>query len=165
MSGGRVRIGTGQGEIRLLRAAHEALVAIRPAPLAPASEWRAYYYHSASTYREISRVDTGNASEALYWAEREHEKAQRSLDEIPTDAIGTGPHKVVRFRSLDALCRELDDTHPRISAQPSVWLTYHQSCAELFAAVAEIDRWNHHLALYYAEKSRRAAREIQGKEV
>ncbi|GLZ38524.1 AMED_5909 family protein [Actinokineospora sp. NBRC 105648] len=163
MSAARVRVGTGPGEIRLLRAAHKALVAIRPAPSAPVSDWRKYYYHSAATYRKISQVDAGNVTEALYWAEREHEKAQRPLDKIPTDAIGTGPHKV-RFRSLDALCRELDDTHPSMNAQPSVWLTYHEYCAELFAAVAEIDRWNHHLALYYADKSRQAAREIRSKE-
>ncbi|PPK61878.1 AMED_5909 family protein [Actinokineospora auranticolor] len=144
--------------VRTLRDAHVALVAVRPVVSDPPLDWRSYYYRSATVYREVAATDPDHANEALYWAEREHEKAQRPLDKIPTDVVDSGPVGRVRLHSLDALCQDLDGTLPPRGGRSAA---YHLACAELFAVVSEIDRFNHHQARYYADKSRRDAREAK----
>ena len=60
---------------RTLMEAHNALVCIRPGRDAPLVQWQAYYHRSAALYAEIAEIDRGHHHEALYWAERELEKA------------------------------------------------------------------------------------------
>lgn len=56
--------------------AHDALVRIRPKSDAPLAAWKAYYERSVALYLEIAEIDRGHHHEALYWAEREQEKAK-----------------------------------------------------------------------------------------
>src|SRR5436305_14244302 len=60
---------------RTLMQMHDALVRIRPNRDAPLEQWRAYYHRSAGLYAEMAEIDRGHHHEALYWAEREVEKA------------------------------------------------------------------------------------------
>jgi hypothetical protein len=57
--------------------AHAALVRIRPSQEASLEQWCAYYQRSARLYSEIAEIDRGHHHEALYWAEREREKARK----------------------------------------------------------------------------------------
>ena len=65
------------GTPRTLMQAHAALVHIRPSRDAPLEQWCAYYQRSARLYLEIAEIDRGHHHEALYWAEREREKARK----------------------------------------------------------------------------------------
>ncbi len=47
--------------------------------------WQAYYHRSAVLYAEIAEIDRAHHHEALYWAERELQKAM-----LVTDAIKKG---------------------------------------------------------------------------
>ena len=62
---------------RTLMQAHAELVRIQPTRGAPLEQWRAYYQRSAALYAEIAEIDRGHHHEALYWAEREREKAEK----------------------------------------------------------------------------------------
>ncbi|MQA16246.1 MAG: hypothetical protein GEV09_19490 [Pseudonocardiaceae bacterium] len=63
------------GPPRTLTHAHEALVRIRPGGDASLAAWRSYYERSVALYQEIAEIDRGHHHEALYWAEREQDKA------------------------------------------------------------------------------------------
>jgi len=65
------------GPPRTLMQAHEALVRIRPSRDASLAAWQSYYGRSAALYAEIAETDRGHHHEALYWAAREQEKAQK----------------------------------------------------------------------------------------
>lgn len=70
------------GPPQTLIQAHEALVRIRPKQNAPLQEWRAYYERSAALYAQIAEIDRGHHHEALYWAEREQQKARSIADQM-----------------------------------------------------------------------------------
>ncbi len=65
-----------------LMEAHITLVRIRPSRDAPLEQWQAYYQRSAALYAEIAEIDRGHHHEALYWAEREQDKAKEVADAI-----------------------------------------------------------------------------------
>jgi hypothetical protein len=67
---------------RTLMQAHTALVRIRPKSDASLAAWKAYYERSGALYREIAEIDRGHHHEALYWAEREEEKAKEIATRI-----------------------------------------------------------------------------------
>lgn len=49
---------------------------------------------------------------------------------------------------------------PAPDAAPEVWREFHQRSAEVYARVAEVDRWHHHEALYWVNRERTRAEEI-----
>jgi len=79
------------GTPRTLMQAHAALVHIRPSRDAPLEQWCAYYQRSAMLYLEIAEVDRGHHHEALYWAEREREKARKVAILIKTGSSSWDP--------------------------------------------------------------------------
>jgi hypothetical protein len=80
---GRAMSGDQQpGPPRTLIQAHEALVRIRPKMNASQAAWQNYYERSVALYREIAEIDRGHHHEALYWAEREQEKATEIASRI-----------------------------------------------------------------------------------
>jgi len=76
---------------RTLAEAHELLAGVRPRQKAPLEEWLAYYQRSAALYAEIAEIDRGHHHEALYWAEREREKAKEVADLIKKGATSWDP--------------------------------------------------------------------------
>ncbi|MDQ2883757.1 MAG: hypothetical protein M3Y48_22025 [Actinomycetota bacterium] len=74
-----------------LMQAHEALVRIRPSRDASLEAWQSYYQRSAALYAEIAEIDRGHHHEALYWAEREREKAKEVADLIKKGATSWDP--------------------------------------------------------------------------
>ncbi|SFB29121.1 hypothetical protein SAMN05216266_107291 [Amycolatopsis marina] len=64
-------------QARTLMQAHDALSALRPSEDAAPAVWRDYYLRSARVYAEIAEVDRGHHHEALYWADRERQKAMK----------------------------------------------------------------------------------------
>ncbi|HEX4100828.1 MAG TPA: AMED_5909 family protein [Pseudonocardiaceae bacterium] len=72
-------------QLRTLTETHNALVRIRPSREAPLEAWQTYYHRSAVLYAEIAEIDRGHHHEALYWAERELQKAM-----LVTGAIQKG---------------------------------------------------------------------------
>ena len=79
---------TKPGTPRTLAEAHEALAAIRPPQTAPLSEWLAYYHRSAAMYAEVAEIDRGHHHEALFMAEREHQRVTEIKTEIASSAAG-----------------------------------------------------------------------------
>jgi hypothetical protein len=67
---------------RTLADAHEAVAAIRPPRTAPLPEWLAHHQRSAALYAEIAEIDRGHHHEALFMAEREHQRAKEIKTEI-----------------------------------------------------------------------------------
>ncbi|MGH3624981.1 MAG: AMED_5909 family protein [Sciscionella sp.] len=49
---------------------------------------------------------------------------------------------------------------PKRSASETEWLAYYRHSAVLYAQIAEIDRGHHHEALYWAERERTKADQI-----
>jgi hypothetical protein len=74
-----------QRQPRTLREVHDALVRSRPSRDASLEQWLAYYQRSAVLYAEIAEIDRWHHHEALYWAERELQKAM-----LVTGAIKKG---------------------------------------------------------------------------
>ncbi|WP_436502176.1 AMED_5909 family protein [Actinokineospora sp. HUAS TT18] len=64
------------------------------------------------------------------------------------------PHSRPSQRAVSA------DRPPR-DAPPSDWLTYHRRNAAVYAEIAEIDRGHHHEAIYWANRERARADEVQ----
>ena len=79
------------GRPRTLMQAHMALVRIRPSRDAALEQWRSYYQRSAALYSEIAEVDRGHHHEALYWAERELQKAKEVADLIKHGSTSWDP--------------------------------------------------------------------------
>jgi hypothetical protein len=69
---------------RTLTDAHNLLARIRPKSSASLEQWLAYYQRSAALYAEIAEIDRGHHHEALYWAERERERANEIKVQICT---------------------------------------------------------------------------------
>jgi hypothetical protein len=80
------------GTPRTLMQAHAALVRIQPSRDAPLEQWCAYYQRSARLYSEIAEIDRGHHHEALYWAEREREKARKVAILIKTGSTSWDPY-------------------------------------------------------------------------
>jgi hypothetical protein len=57
--------------------AHEELMRIRPCPKASLPVWLSYYQRSAEIYQKIAKSDPTHEGEALYWAQREQDRAER----------------------------------------------------------------------------------------
>jgi hypothetical protein len=87
---------------RSLDEAHHALASIRPRLQASPQEWLAYYRQSAALYAEIAEIDRAHHHEALSFAERERDSAQKIKDQVindhreeddlgPSEHIDTGP--------------------------------------------------------------------------
>lgn len=67
-----------------------------------------------------------------------------------------------------AMPRTLAEAHeavaairPRQAAPLTEWLAHHQRSAAIYAEVAEIDRSQHHEALFMAEQERQRVKEIK----
>jgi hypothetical protein len=69
-----------------LRAAHEFVTKVMPAPTAPPAEWLEFRRRSAAVYARVADVDRGHHHEALYWAERELKVAEELMEQIQADA-------------------------------------------------------------------------------
>ena len=80
-----------QRQPRTLMEAHQALVCIRPGRDAPLEAWQVYYHRSAVLYAEIAEIDRGHHHEALYWAERELEKAMLVTGAMKEGATSWNP--------------------------------------------------------------------------
>jgi hypothetical protein len=87
---------------RTLDEAHHALASIRPRLDASPQEWLAYYQRSTGMYAEIAEIDRAHHHEALSFAERERDSAQKIKDQVAnnhgedydlgiSDDIDTGP--------------------------------------------------------------------------
>ncbi|CAM2927111.1 AMED_5909 family protein [Saccharomonospora xinjiangensis] len=50
---------------------------------------------------------------------------------------------------------------PELDAPASKWRQYHLRSARVYAEIAEIDRGHHHEAMYWADRERRKAEEIE----
>jgi hypothetical protein len=64
-------------EAQTLQQAHGALSKLQPAPSSEPSVLRDYYLRSASVYAQVAEIDRAHHHEALYWANREREKAEQ----------------------------------------------------------------------------------------
>jgi hypothetical protein len=73
---------------RTLAEAHEAVAAIRPPRTASLTEWLAHHQRSAALYAEIAEIDRGHHHEALFMAEREHQRAKEIKTEISQQPTG-----------------------------------------------------------------------------
>jgi hypothetical protein len=73
-------------KVRTLREAHEVLTKVMPSPDAKPVVWREFYLRSAEVYRRVAEVDRFHHHEALYWANREQEKADQIAAELRSDA-------------------------------------------------------------------------------
>jgi hypothetical protein len=95
------------GPPRTLMQAHMALVRIRPSRDAALEQWRAYYQRSAALYSEIAEVDRGHHHEALYWAEREQQKAKEVADLIKQGSTSWDPftESVISTPEKEGECR------------------------------------------------------------
>lgn len=49
---------------------------------------------------------------------------------------------------------------PAPNAAPEVWREFYLRSVEVYARVAEVDRWHHHEALYWVNRERAKAEEI-----
>ena len=67
---------------RTLAETHEVLAGIRPNRNAPPSDWLTYYQRSAAWYAEVAEIDRGHHHEALFMAEREHQRAKEIKTEM-----------------------------------------------------------------------------------
>jgi hypothetical protein len=70
---------------RTLMQAHKELVRIRPSRDASLAAWFEYYQHSVSLYEQIAEIDPGHELEALYWAQREQQRAKQIAARIRTE--------------------------------------------------------------------------------
>jgi hypothetical protein len=73
---------------RSLAEAHEVVARIRPRQKAPLSEWLAFHQRSAALYAEVAEIDRGHHHEALFMAEREHQRVKEIKTEIASSAAG-----------------------------------------------------------------------------
>jgi hypothetical protein len=76
-----------------LRAAHEFVTKVMPAPTAQPAEWLEFRRRSAAVYARVADVDRGHHHEALYWAERELKVAEELVEQIKADAKATRGRK------------------------------------------------------------------------
>ena len=76
-----------------LRAAHEFVVKVMPAPTAPLAEWVEFRRRSAAVYARVADVDRGHHHEALYWAERELKVAEELTEQIQAAATASRTRK------------------------------------------------------------------------
>jgi hypothetical protein len=70
---------------RSLDEAHHALASIRPRLHASPQEWLTYHRRSAALYAEIAEIDRAHHHEALSFAERERDSAQKIRDQVIND--------------------------------------------------------------------------------
>ena len=75
---------------RTLHRAHEVLSRLRPERNAPLAAWEEYHRQSANVYAEIAEIDRHHHHEALYWAQREREKADEFADQMAAQEAATG---------------------------------------------------------------------------
>jgi hypothetical protein len=52
---------------------------------------------------------------------------------------------------------------PAPGAPLDAWLAYHRRGRALYAEIADVDRFHHHEALYWAERERQSAVEIEAR--
>lgn len=63
-------------KIASLAEAHDVLPRLMPRKGAALAEMRQFHERSAEIYRRVAEIDRGHHHEALYWADREAQKAQ-----------------------------------------------------------------------------------------
>ena len=61
---------------------HEELVRIRPGGNASLAVWLTYYQRSVALYEQIAKIDPFHEQEALYWAQRERDRAKEIAAQI-----------------------------------------------------------------------------------
>jgi hypothetical protein len=84
--------------VTTLAKAHEVLFSLRPAQEAKPELWREYHLRCARVYAQVADVDRGHHHEAVYWAGREHRRAQAGEDDQGNQLWSGGGHEF-----LDAL--------------------------------------------------------------
>lgn len=62
--------------------AHEELFRQRPDAHASPDQWLRFYQRSAEVYAEVAEIDRGHHHEALYWAGRERQRAQKIEEQL-----------------------------------------------------------------------------------
>ncbi|HEU0086410.1 MAG TPA: AMED_5909 family protein [Pseudonocardiaceae bacterium] len=68
--------------------------------------------------------------------------------------------KPAPLRTLKEVHELLMNQRPREDAPLPVWLEYRQRSAKLYAQIADIDRFHHHEAGYWAELEQQTAKNI-----
>ncbi|WP_232212848.1 AMED_5909 family protein [Saccharomonospora saliphila] len=71
--------------------------------------------------------------------------------------VGPVPQVRTLMQAHEALVAE----RPELNAPAKTWRRYYLRSARVYAEVAEIDRGHHHEALYWADRERRKAEELE----
>jgi hypothetical protein len=79
----------------------------------------------------------------------------RAVIEVTARKGSTGPATLMQAHDL------LTRMRPSLRASALTWLKYYRHSAAVYAEVAEIDRGHHHEALYWANRERAKASELQ----
>ncbi|MFF4597106.1 AMED_5909 family protein [Amycolatopsis sp. NPDC001319] len=66
-------------------------------------------------------------------------------------------------KTLRAAHDAVTGRRPDRNANLLAWLAFHQSNARMYRDVADIDRWHHHEALYWADYENRKAGEVSAR--
>ncbi|MGH3795736.1 MAG: AMED_5909 family protein [Pseudonocardiaceae bacterium] len=77
---------------------------------------------------------------------------------MATDKAAT--RKPSDARTLKAAHEVADSWRPKQNAPLSEWLTFRRATAALYTQIADIDRFHHHEAMYWAEREQEIADEL-----
>ncbi|HEU0086584.1 MAG TPA: AMED_5909 family protein [Pseudonocardiaceae bacterium] len=64
------------------------------------------------------------------------------------------------MRTLKAAHEAVHRLRPKLDAPLSEWLAFRQTSAALYTQVADVDRFHHHEALYWAQREQETANNI-----
>ena len=81
----------------------------------------------------------------------------------PSAAIRGDDGAVVAAAALVRQAHEVMGRRPAADAPLDAWLAYHRRGQALYTEVADVDRFHHHEALYWAERERQSAAEIEAR--
>ncbi|MEV4600463.1 AMED_5909 family protein [Amycolatopsis sp. NPDC049253] len=65
--------------------------------------------------------------------------------------------------TLQAAHNAAIERRPPSNANLTAWVAFHQSNARMYRAVADIDRWHHHEAMYWVGYEERKAGEVSAR--
>lgn len=91
----------------------------------------------------------------------------RAAGVAPEAGQGIGPSMGRLVIPVEFAVNTLKDAHdligrirPGSSASPSEFLAFRRRATQIYLAVADIDRYHHHEAMYWVEHEREAAQEL-----
>ncbi|MGH4017131.1 MAG: AMED_5909 family protein [Pseudonocardiaceae bacterium] len=70
--------------------------------------------------------------------------------------------KLPNARTLKEAHEVLARLRPKSGAPLSEWLTFRRTSAALYTEIADVDRFHHHEALYWAEREQKEANTLAG---